>query len=200
MSEPLSGFHAAAVLIGASTGGPPLVEGILRVLPADFPAPIAVCQHMSPGFVEGWAQRLDPLCWLRVKVAEDGERFERGTVYLAQAGYHLRLFGDARVAFLRLEKPRPDSPVVPSVDALFTSGAEVFGSRALGVVLTGTGSDGAVGLLALREAGAYTLIEQPQSAVASGMPGSAAGLGAAIEAVPAAELPGVLLKRAMGDF
>lgn len=200
MIEPLSGFATAAVLIGASTGGPPLVESILRVLPASFPAPVAVSQHMSPGFMEGWAQRLDPLCWLHVKVAEDGERFERGTVYLAQAGRDMRLFGTVRRCHIRLDTPRLDSVFVPSVDALFSSAAEVFGSQALGVLLSGLGSDGSAGLLALRQAGAYTLIEQPESAVAAGMPSAASDAGAAIEEVPSAALPAVLLERAMGVF
>lgn len=198
MSLPLAGFNAAAVLIGASTGGPPVVEQILRALPATFPAPVAICQHMSPGFVAGWAERLDPLCWLRVKVAEHGERFERGTVYLAETGRHLAFMGDAREPRIQLLESYPDAQFVPSVDCLFASGAATFGSRALGVLLTGLGSDGAKGLLELRRIGAYTLIERPESAVASSMPESAALLGAAVEAVPASEMPRVLPDRASG--
>lgn len=200
MTLPLAGFASAAVLIGASTGGPPIVEQIIRALPADFPAPVAVCQHMSPGFLEGWAERLDPLCWLHVKVAEFGEPFERGTVYLAPIGRHLRFAGDSRSAHVRLDSDFPDAFFVPSVDAMFSSAAEVFGSRALGVLLTGLGSDGALGMLALRRVGAYTLIERPDLAVASGMPGSAADLGAAVEAVSTEDMPRVILERATGVF
>jgi len=197
---PLPGFASAAVLIGASTGGPPLVERILRTLPADFPAPVAVCQHMPPGFVEGWAERLGPLCWLRVKVAEPGEPFERGTVYLAPIGRHMRFAGEARSPRIRLDPDFADALFVPSLDYMFSSAADFFGSRALGVLLSGLGSDGALGMLALRRAGAYTLIQSPGTAVASSMPVSAEDLGAAVESVPAEEMPHVIVDRANGVF
>lgn len=200
ISTPLPGFDAAVVLIGASTGGPPVVEQILRALPASFPSPVAVCQHMSAGFVEGWAERLDPRCWLRVKVAEHGERFVRGTVYLAETGRHIAFMGDVREPRIRLLDSYPGALFVPSVDCLFASGAATFGSRAIGVLLTGLGSDGATGLLELRRVGAYTLIERPESAVAASMPESAALLGAAVEAVSASEMPRVILERASGAF
>lgn len=200
MSTPMAGFASAAVVIGASTGGPPVVEQIVRALPATFPAPVAICQHMSPGFVEGWAQRLDPLSWLRVKVAEDGEAFRKGTVYIAPTGRHLRFTGDARSPRLRLDADFADAFFVPSVDYMFSSAAEVFGSRALGVLLTGLGSDGALGMLALRRKGAYTLVQAPESAVASSMPESATELGAAVETVSGVDMPRVIVERANGIF
>lgn len=197
---PIGGFPAAAVVIGASTGGPPVVEQILRALPLHFPAPIAICQHMSPGFVEQWAERLDPLCWLHVKEADHGEPFERGTVYLAPQGRHLRFWRDATGPRIRLDADAAGSVHVPCIDFAFTSAAEVFGSRALGVLLTGLGSDGALGLQALRRVGAYTIVEDPASAVAPSMPSSAIEAGAALEIVPAAGLPRVLPLRANGDY
>lgn len=200
MAHPLSGFPASAVLIGASTGGPPLVEQIVRALPADFPAPVAICQHIAPGFVEGWAKRLDPLTWLAVKVAEDGEAFSRGHVYIAPPGRHLRFTGDARSCRIRLDADFADAFFVPSVDYMFSSAAEIFGSRALGVLLTGLGSDGALGLLALRRAGAYTLVQKPDSAVASSMPASASELGAAVEEVSSEDMPRVIVERATGTY
>jgi two-component system chemotaxis response regulator CheB len=196
---PLSGFAATAVLIGASTGGPPLVEQILRALPPDFPAAVAVCQHMPHGFVDRWAERLGPLCWLRVKVAEDGERFERGNVYIAPVGRHLR-FRPGRTPALRLDEDFADALYVPSVDYLFSSAAEAFGSRALGVLLTGLGSDGALGLMSLRRAGSYTLIQRPETAVAASMPEAAAEMGAAMEVVAASDMPRVVVERANGRY
>lgn len=194
----LPGFTSAAVLIGASTGGPPVVEQIVRALPADFPAPVAICQHMSPGFVEQWAERLSRVCWLPVKEAEDGERFGRGCVYLAPVGRHLRFRRDGRAVYIRLDADFADSFFVPSIDYMFSSAAEIFGGRALGVLLTGIGSDGALGMLALRRAGAYTLIQDPESAAAPSMPTSAAGLGAAMEEASAGEIARIIVNRASG--
>lgn len=197
---PIGGFPAAAVVIGASTGGPPVVERILRALPLDFPAPIAVCQHMSQGFVEQWAERLGPLCWLRVKEADHGEPFERGTVYLAPQGRHLRFWRDTTGPRVRLDTDSTGSIHVPCIDVAFTSAAETFGSRAIGVLLTGLGHDGALGMQALRRVGAYTIAETPASAVAPSMPSAAIELGAALEVVPTAELPRVVPLRANGDY
>ena len=196
----MPGFAAGAVLIGASTGGPPVVERIVRALPADFPAPVAVCQHISPGFVEQWAERLDPLCWLTVKQAEDGEPFERGHVYIAPVGRHLRFRKQGKGVCIRLDSDFADSVFVPCIDFMFSSAAEVLGGRALGVLLTGLGKDGALGLASLRRTGAYTVIEDPATAAAPSMPTSAAELGAALETVRTEDLPRVLLSRANGIY
>lgn len=196
----MAGFASAAVLIGASTGGPPVIERIVRALPASFPAPVAICQHITQGFVGQWAERLDPLCWLRVKEAENGEPFVRGNVYIAPVGFQMRFRKDGRGAKVRLEPDTADSQFVPSIDELLSSGAEAFGGRALGVVLTGLGSDGAKGLLALRRAGAYTIAEKPETAVARSMPESAAKLGAVLETVCAEDIGRVIVARANGVF
>lgn len=199
-ATPLGGFASAAVLIGASTGGPPVIERILRALPADFPAPIAICQHISPGFVEQWAERLDPLCWLDVREAEDGEAFTKGAVYIAQVGRHMRFSRDSAGPRIRLDREEADAPHVPCIDYTFASAAEVFGSRALGVLLTGLGADGSKGLLALRRASAYTIVEDPATAVAPSMPESALTLGAVVETVSTADLPKVIVERANGRY
>lgn len=196
----LEGFPAAAVLIGASTGGPPTVEQILRAVPSGFPAPVAICQHMPPGFIERWAERLDPLSWLEVKEAEDGEPFVRGKAYIAPIGRHLRFGGSGRTVTIRLDPDFADAFFVPSIDYLFSSGAEAFGSRAVGVLLSGLGSDGALGLLSLRRAGSYTIAERPDSAIAPSMPESAANLGAPLELVATADLPRLVIDRALGNF
>lgn len=197
---PLAGFPAAAVVIGASTGGPPVIEQIIRALPLDFPAPIAICQHMSPGFVEQWAERLDPLCWLRVKEATAGEPFVRGSVYLAPQGRHLRFWRDTTGPRIRLDADETESVHVPCIDFALSSAAEVFGSRVLGVLLTGLGHDGSLGMQALRRVGAYTIAEDPASATAPSMPSSAIESGAVVEVVPASGLPRVLPLRANGDY
>lgn len=199
-ATPLGGFASAAVVIGASTGGPPVLERILRALPADFPAPVAICQHISPGFVEPWVERLDPLCWLTVKQAENGEPFRKGTVYIAQVGRHMRFFADGTGVRLRLDEDTVASAHVPCIDVTFASAAGVFGSRALGVLLTGLGADGSEGLLALRRVSAYTIVEDPATAVAPSMPASALALGAVVETVATADLPRVIVERANGRY
>ena len=195
---PLGGSPLSAVVIGASTGGPQTVERIVRALPADFPVPVAVCQHMPPGWTRMWAARLDPLCALRIKEAENRERFRRGTVYIAPYGTHLRFRRDGREVFVRLDADFADSLFVPSIDYMMSSAAEAFRSGALGVLLTGLGSDGALGMLAVRNAGGYTIIERPDSAVASSMPGSAAEIGAAVEAAEADEIASIIVERVNG--
>ncbi len=199
-ATPMGGFPSAVVVIGASTGGPPVIERIVRALPADFPAPVAICQHMSEGFVEQWAERLDPLCWLTVKEAGNGEALEKGTVYIARIGRHMRFFRDGLAPRIRLDHDTAASTHVPCIDVTFTSSAEVFGSRALGVLLTGLGADGSNGLLALRRTSAYTIVEDPATAVAPSMPASALALGAVVETVPTADLPKVIVERASGRY
>lgn len=195
---PLGGFALSAVVIGGSTGGPQVVERILRALPADFPAPVALCQHMPPDWTEMWARRLDPLCALRIKEAEDREPFRRGTVYLAPFGRHLRFRRDGRDITLRLDADFADSLFVPSIDYLMSSAAETFGSGTLAVLLTGLGSDGALGMLSVRRAGGYTIVERPESATASSMPGSAEQIGAVVESADADELARIIIERVNG--
>lgn len=198
---PLGSRPLDAVIIGASTGGPPAVEKILRTLPRDFRAPLAICQHMPQGFIDIWAERLDGVCRLEVKAAQFGERFEPGKVYLAPIGKHMRLKrekdGEVTVS---LDRDFADSLHVPSIDMLMSSAAQAFGSRALAVLMTGLGSDGAMGMLAVRRAGGHTISEAPESAVAYSMPGSAVELGAAAEEVAASEMPKVILERVQGKM
>lgn len=195
---PLGSIPLDVVVIGASTGGPPTVEQLLRELPSDFRAPVAICQHMPPGFTHTWAERLDSVCRLRVKEARYGEPFVAGTVYVAPTGKHMRVLREDREAKIALDMDFADSLHVPSIDILMSSVAHAFGSRALGVLLTGLGQDGALGLLALRRAGGHTIAETEDSAVAYSMPGSAVELGAAAEEVAAADLPAVVMERVLG--
>jgi len=185
-------------VIGASTGGPPIVEAILKALPADFHVPVAVCQHMPPGFIEPWSARLDRLCALDVREARHGERFRRGTVYIAPIGQHLRFLRVDRLDYIALGGEYPDPLFVPSIDCMMDSAAGVFRSGTLAVLLTGLGSDGARGMAAIRAAGGYTIAENPDTALAPSMPKSAIALGAACETSNAERLPVLVRKRAGG--
>ena len=169
------------IAIGASTGGPPALQVILSGLSPTLSVPIVVVQHISPGFVQGLAHWLDQTTPLRVKVAESGESLQPGTVYLAPDGKHLQVTENT-MAWLR------DSPPVdghrPSATALFESVAQTYGARAVGVLLTGMGGDGAQGLKALWDAGGLTIAQDEATCVIFGMPKQAIALGAATEVLP----------------
>ncbi len=172
------------LVIGASFGGPKAVETILTKVPRHFRLPIAICQHITPGMTEHWAERLNNLCAIDVVEVRDGLRLEPGTAYIAPAGYQTRIMRTAIGGRLRLDPDFADSLHVPSVDMLFSSAAQQYGSCALGVLLTGLGSDGATGMLAIRNAGGYTIGESEATAASYSMPGAAAGLGAVVEQLP----------------
>jgi two-component system chemotaxis response regulator CheB len=161
------------VVIGTSTGGPPALHAILGSLPADFPCPILVVQHMPEGFIASLAQRLDRFSPLTIREAKDGERILPGSAYLAPAGRHMKLRRSAGELHVWLD-PEPDTALHrPSVDALLESAAEVCGRRCLAVVLTGMGKDGAIGARAVRSAGGRLVVEAEETAIVFGMPKAA---------------------------
>jgi two-component system chemotaxis response regulator CheB len=174
----------AAVVIGASTGGPQGIERILLELDARLPVPVVIAQHMPAGFTAAFARRLDSLVAFSVREARNGEALAPGVVLVAPGGSDLRLVRDGSrvVASIAYD----GGPVVhrPSVDLLFNSAAAVFGASALGVILSGMGSDGARGLAELRRAGAQTLAQDESTCVVYGMPGAAVARGAVSEILP----------------
>jgi two-component system chemotaxis response regulator CheB len=164
------------VAIGSSTGGVEALETIFKHLPAIMP-PILVTQHMPPHFTESLAKRLNALLSLNVVEAKDGERLQPGYVYIAPGGRHLivkKTKYDAIASLLDSEKVNAHRP---SVDVMFQSVADVFGSKALGIILTGMGTDGAMGLKAMRDKGAHTLGQNQSSCVIYGMPKAAMAAG-----------------------
>lgn len=181
LAPPAPGVGIAVVGIGGSTGGPSALATILRTLPADFPAGIAIVQHVSAGFVDALARWLAPLCRLRVTVARDRDACRPGVVLLAPDDVHLTIDREARV---RLTAAPERVPHRPSVDVLFESLAASFGPRAVGVVLTGMGDDGARGLAAMRRAGAFTFAQDEASSVVFGMPKAALLAGGTQQLVP----------------
>jgi len=198
MGVPLGGRPLRAVVIGASTGGPGVIQTILDALPRDFPAPVAICQHMPHGFTRIWAERLDGTCRLKVAEATPGAVFKPGTVHIAPAGFHLRFKRNEFRVQLALDRDFADSLHVPSADIMMSSAAQVFGSAGLGVLLSGLGSDGALGMLAMRRAGAHTIVESEASAVAYSMPSSAVELGAAVEEAHSNEIAALIDHRVRG--
>jgi len=180
------------VAVGASTGGTEALRVLLAALPADAPG-VVVVQHMPERFTRAFAERLDRLCTVRVKEAEDGDRVLAGHVLVAPGNFHLRLGRDGALVRARVEGGEPVNRHRPSVDVLFHSAAEVLGPNAIGVIMTGMGNDGAQGLLAMREAGARTIAQDPESCVVFGMPREAIALGAAERVVPLARMAESLL-------
>jgi two-component system chemotaxis response regulator CheB len=167
--------------IVASTGGPAALARVLGALPEDFPLPILVVQHMGPAFMIGFAAWLDGIVPMPVSIAAHGHMPRAGHVHVAPGDQHMTLDTDGT---LRLGREPLVNGQRPSGNVLFTSMARVLGPRALGVLLTGMGEDGAEGLLAMRRAGAMTIIEDETTAVVYGMPGAAARLGAAALSLP----------------
>lgn len=159
------------VAIGISTGGPPALQALLPQLPADFPVPVLVVQHMPPGFTRSLAERLDKLSGIRVKEAENGDRLEPATAYVAPAGWHLTVKTDSRGAYIQLiDSSDSRTWHKPSVDVMMASVAMAFGPRALGVIMTGMGSDGTAGAGAMKQKGASIWAQDEETCVVYGMP------------------------------
>jgi two-component system, chemotaxis family, protein-glutamate methylesterase/glutaminase len=165
------------VAIGASAGGPLVLQTILRGLPKNFPVPIAIVQHMASGFTEGFIEWLGQSSGFPAHVAAHGEQLLAGHAYVAPDGFHMKVEAGNRIA---LSRDGPENGHRPSVSYLFRSVATVFGSGAVGVLLSGMGKDGAKELLLMKEKGAITIAQDRESAVVPGMPGEAIDLGAAM--------------------
>ncbi len=169
--------------IGASTGGPRAIEDVLTALPPAGPGTVIV-QHMPAQFTAEFAKRLNGLCAMRVAEATDGEEVLAGKALIAPGGRHMLLQRVGATYVVRLK----DMPAVnhhrPSVDVMMHSVAKAAGANAVGVILTGMGSDGAKGLLAMRSAGAHTIAQDEETSIVYGMPKEAAAVGGAIEILP----------------
>ncbi len=172
------------LVIGASTGGPPAVQRVLRDLGERVPVPVVVVQHMPVGFTRAFAERLNNLLPLSVREVYDEERLLPGSVYIAPAGLHVEVDRDAEGLFARLSPLPEDSRHRPSVDGLFASAASRVGARTVAILLTGMGTDGAAGMSRLAATGAFTLAQDRETSVIYGMPRAAVELNAARESLP----------------
>jgi len=177
------------ICIGCSTGGPRALQQILPSLPSQLPAGIVVVQHMPEGFTGPFAARLNALCRMHVKEAEENDWVDPGVVLIAPAGWHMSLYRRTYSRYaVRLSKTPSDSLHIPSVDVLMLSAAEVVRERAMGVVLTGMGSDGAAGLKAIRAAGGYTVAQDEETSAVYGMPRACVAAGAVEKLLPLQEI------------
>jgi two-component system chemotaxis response regulator CheB len=190
---PSSSQPPKVVVIGVSTGGPAALELLLPKIPAGFPLPILIVQHMPRLFTGLLAERLNNLCPLRVREAAPDSRAEPGCIDIARGDWHLELARDMR---LRLNQNPPENFCRPSVDVLFRSAAAACAGRVLAVILTGMGSDGLQGSRAIRSAGGVILAQDAATSVVWGMPGSVANAGLANRILPLEALPAEILRMA----
>lgn len=181
------------IAIGASTGGTQAIEVVLKDMPANSPG-IVICQHMPEGFTAAFSKRLNQICAMEVREAKHGDQVASGLVLVAPGNKHLLLQRSGAVYKVVIKDGPPVHYQRPSVDVMFNSVARHVGSNAIGVILTGMGADGAKGLLAMSESGAYTLAQDEQSCVVFGMPKEAIKLGAAKEIVPLNQVAESIIK------
>ena len=175
-SSPLPAQAIKAVAIGASTGGPQVLQQILAALPKAFPAPILIVQHIAHGFLPGLCEWLNQTTGFRIQIAAYGMAPLSGHVYLAPDDYHMGMTAHDRIV---LTREAPENHLRPAISYLFRSLAQVYGPAAAGVLLTGMGRVGAADLLKMMEAGAVTFAQDAESSVVHGMPGEAIRLGGA---------------------
>jgi len=191
--------HVSVVCLGCSTGGPAALQRILPQLPADLPVPILIVQHMPPGFTEPFARRLNGLCRIGVQEAGNGNVLEPRHVYIAPAGWHVTLRRHGTTTLLTALSSEPaDSLHRPSVDIMMLSASEVCGRNAMGVIMTGMGSDGARGMQALYASGAFTLGQDESSCAVYGMPRSCAEQGSLRRVTTLDAIPGEIVKVVTG--
>ena len=211
LPPPVAGGHAAApprpapglvgrlstekiIFIGASTGGTEATRELLAALPADAPA-VMIAQHMPPGFTRSYAARLDGLCAIRVKEAQDGERVLPGHAYIAPGGLHLSVERSGANYVACVTDAEPVNRHKPSIEVLFLSAARVVGPNAVGVMLTGMGADGAQAMKVLRDAGSYNLAQDESTCVVFGMPREAIAAGAVHDVLPLPAIAPRLIER-----
>jgi two-component system chemotaxis response regulator CheB len=182
------------VAIGASTGGTEAIKEVLCALPASAPG-IVVTQHIPAAFSAAFAARVNGLAQMQVKQAEEGDQILPGHVYIAPGDKHLMVSRSGARYYCQLNDGPPVSRHKPSVDVLFRSVAQHVGQNAVGIMLTGMGDDGAMGMLEMRDAGAFNLVQDEKTSVVWGMPGAAFKLGAAELALPLQKIAAEILQR-----
>lgn len=181
------------IAIGSSTGGTEALKSVLEVLPPNTP-PIIMTQHMPEKFTKSFADRLNTQCRISVKEAEDGDSVLPGHALLAPGGYHMTLVRSGARYSVRLNQDPPMNRHRPSVDVMFDSVAKVAGANSIGVILTGMGNDGAKGMLAMKQAGAYTIAQDEASCVVFGMPKEAIKLGGVDKILSLTDIPNDVIR------
>jgi two-component system, chemotaxis family, protein-glutamate methylesterase/glutaminase len=190
----VSSSAPALVAIGISTGGPKALQEILPLLPPDLPVPIIVVQHMPLGFTAPFAKRLNALSAVSVREATQAETIKPGVVYIAPAGVHITVERAGSRAIVCLSHEPQNQLHTPSVDVMMQSVASAFQSQAMGIIMTGMGSDGVQGMSAIRQAGGFTVGQDEASCAVYGMPRVCAEMGILHRVVPLVQIPHEILQ------
>ncbi len=180
------------ITIGSSTGGTEAVKDVLMALPPNTP-PILITQHMPEHFTKTWADRMNSLCSISVKEAEDGDSVLPGHALVAPGSYHMTLVRSGARYTVRINQDPPVNRHRPSVDVMFASVAQYAGANAVGVILTGMGGDGSREMLTMKRAGAFTIAQDEASCVVFGMPKEAIKLGGVDKILPLSEIPAAIV-------
>ena len=186
-----------ALVIGVSTGGPAALDLLLPGLPANFPLPVLIVQHMPELFTKLFAERLNSRCQLPVREAAEGEPVLSGAMYIAKGNWHMEVVSGARIGLpptLHLSQGPPENHCRPAADVLFRSAAAVYGAGVLAVVLTGMGSDGMLGARFIREHGGSVLAQDQSSSAVWGMPGAVVNAGLAHRVLPLNAIAGEIVR------
>lgn len=183
-----------AVAIGTSTGGPPALQVLLPKFPKDISFGVLIVQHMPHGFTGPLAKRLDTMCQIHVKEAEEGDKIEPGIALIAPSGLHMKVRKNQRL--IRLDMEPLNTAHRPSADVLFQAVADSYGSRSIGVILTGMGSDGAKGIILMKEQGAVTLAQDEETSTIFGMPKVAIESGVIDKVLPITSIAEEIMKMA----
>jgi two-component system chemotaxis response regulator CheB len=194
--RPLLPRRVDLLAIGVSTGGPNALAEILPALPAEFPLPIVIVQHMPPVFTRFLADRLASLCRVAVREGEEGGLVQPGVAWIAPGNYHMVLRREAEEIRLHLTDDPHENSCRPAVDPLLRSAAELYGHRALALILTGMGHDGLLGAERIHQAGGQIVAQDEASSVVWGMPGAVVTAGLAHRVLPLADVAPDLVQRA----
>ncbi|MBP3923252.1 MAG: chemotaxis protein CheB [Ruminiclostridium sp.] len=181
------------IAIGASTGGTDAIIEVVQKLPLNTP-PVVIVQHMPEGFTQMYAERLNRICIMDAKEAEDGDRLREGLIILAHGAKQMRVYKDAMGYYIKSQHGEKVSGHCPSVDVLFDSVSKIAGEEALGVILTGMGRDGARGLKSMRDAGSFTIGQNKETCVVYGMPAVAYDEGGVSVQAPLDEIGDIIIQ------
>ena len=194
LKAPPTGKITKAVAIGISTGGPKVIYEVLPLLPPDLNASLFLVQHMPVNFTATFVRRLNESCQLEVVEAQAGMKVEKGVIYVGSGGRHLNLIKNSGGDVLIRLASKPDHLFMPSVSVMMDSVLSVYGSRTIGVIMTGMGNDGADSMVNIRKAGGITIAESEESAIVFGMPGETIKRGGAEIVAPIWDIAGEIVK------
>lgn len=194
INSSLSKVKDKIVVLGTSTGGPKALQEVIPKLPANLPCAMVVVQHMPAGFTKSLADRLNTVSEIKVKEAENNERIEKGTVYIAPGDFHIRFTRQDDGVFIKLTKDPPVGSHRPAVNPMFESAAQVYGFNCVAVLLTGMGQDGATGMATIKSQKGFTIAEDQKTAIVYGMPKAAAELGVVDKVSPLQEIADDIVK------